>query len=447
MAKRKEEQGFSGDRRRYALEPRPLGIGGYAEVFRATDAASGRLVAFKRLRRDASRDGRPRMKREIKVQTELAGHPHVMPLIDAANDGSWFVMPLAVGDLGALRESIDGERAFVQLFDEIAQGLAAAHSAGYVHRDVTPGNVLALDEAHERRWVVADWGLVRVKRGTTTTRWTRTGQVLGTEGFIAPELLRDAHREASPAADVFSLGRLLGWAVTGAWPLAGGRELPHGVFRRLVSETTSESPDRRPSLDDFRARLREAAYVPSQDVMSQAGELRNGVSKSDAAAAAELLKLAVIHRDRAELFFDELPVLATPSCEVLVRDHEQDVLDAIAAMESHLTADDDRWGDRPFDDANGPLGWLLRIAQVAAAQGNLAVLEDAAGALFKSEVVWRRFSQRRRTRSWFESIDGRAASTVARALRTTTGAIDWYREEGWVPSRATNHTLSDALRA
>lgn len=138
-----------------------LGEGGYSEVFRASPrAAEGPVVALKRAKRNA--DALARMAREIEVLRQI-DHPHVMPLLDAAADASWFVMPLAQGNLDDLvtQSGLGGDRegTAISITDEIGLGLQHAHEHGYVHRDVSPDEHLALD----RWWAIA---MGRLRLGT-----------------------------------------------------------------------------------------------------------------------------------------------------------------------------------------------------------------------------------------------------------------------------------------
>ena len=131
--------------------------GGYAEVFRAEHRERpGQLVAFKRPL--AVPFAQERMAREIDVQ-RLFRHPHIMPILDAADDWSWFVMPLAQGNLDELWSKgvlgSDAELVATGILDAITQGLEPAHGPGYVHRDISPRNILALPDGATptgRRW-------------------------------------------------------------------------------------------------------------------------------------------------------------------------------------------------------------------------------------------------------------------------------------------------------
>jgi serine/threonine protein kinase len=95
-----------GDRNEYALKAKPIGRGGQAEVFEATHKTTGRLLAFKRLiSRAANDDAVARMRREIEVGREVR-HANVMPVLDAAADSTWLVMPLAEASLTDTRNTL-----------------------------------------------------------------------------------------------------------------------------------------------------------------------------------------------------------------------------------------------------------------------------------------------------------------------------------------------------
>lgn len=105
-----------------------------------------------------------------------------------------------------------------QILRAVVTALAAAHKEGRPHRDVKPGNVIELSNEFGRpRWVLGDWGLTRKPLGETTTPLTKTGHVLGTDGFAPPEAYRQAHL-VDAVGDIYSLGQLIAWA-TGTDPV------------------------------------------------------------------------------------------------------------------------------------------------------------------------------------------------------------------------------------
>lgn len=205
------ERGLRND---YALEPKPLKRGGQAELFRATHKPTGKQVVFKRTL-DKSKASLARMRREIQILRKL-DHPNTMPVIDYSPDDSWYTMPEADLVLIELTPPLDDAR-LQELISDCVASLVAAHQYGWVHRDISPGNIMHLTVAGRPRWVLADWGLVRRPRGLTTALQTRPGESFGTDGFAAPEMWDDGHK-ADARADIYGLGRVVAWATTGRWP-------------------------------------------------------------------------------------------------------------------------------------------------------------------------------------------------------------------------------------
>lgn len=435
---------FPGNRKAYAVDKRPRATGGYAEIFEATVKATGERVAFKRLR-DTMPESTGRFRREIRIQCELDGYPHVMQVLDVDPGGRWYVMPLAEGDAVDLANELKDEHALVALILHAIDGLRAGHDLGYVHRDVTPHNLLAFGEPADRRWVVGDWGLVRQPHGQTTRKFTKTGVPIGTEGFIAPELLRDAHREASPAADVFSLGRLVAWALTGHWPLAGERLAPPGPFRRLVQRATANDPALRPSFDELLELVAAVTFTPAPDPAERAKQLEQGINDGDEIAADDLLELALDNPQEHPIFFDSLPSVRGERLRLFVQSRPDEAEQLVAAMRDHLLDTD---GDRHFNNVNEPLMWLQLVASNAIAVNELGLAEDSAEALFEAEARWDRFDQRRRTRNFLERVhDDEAARAIARALQRVPQAVDWYLREDWRPSERTHRAIRAVLSA
>ena len=219
---------------KYALSPQPLGTGGQAEVYEAKDRQTNAIVALKRVRR-TEEDFVARLRREIQVQTAL-NHRNIMPVLDHSSHYHWYTMPMADKVLGKLPTPIDNQM-LLQIVEDCARGLIAAHEKGYIHRDLTPNNILQLNEGGITRWVVSDWGLVR-RHGQTTLIRTFPGQSFGTDGFAAPEMYDDAHT-ADHRADVYSLGRVVAWCLIGRWPIPNIPLVPEGTWRDFVSATTT----------------------------------------------------------------------------------------------------------------------------------------------------------------------------------------------------------------
>ncbi|MCA8924348.1 MAG: protein kinase [Planctomycetes bacterium] len=201
---------------------RLLGQGGMGAVWEAGHEATGQRYALKVVH-GAEPEELARFQREARSLAEL-NHPHVVRLHAARLEGPqpYFVQELLAG--GSLAERLrggplTGDEAR-RVAREVAAGVAAAHRAGVLHRDLKPDNVLFSAEGVAK---VADFGLARGREAAE--QLTRTGAVLGTPAFMAPEQAVDA-RTADERADVYGLGALLYAMLTGVPPLrTQGRSL------------------------------------------------------------------------------------------------------------------------------------------------------------------------------------------------------------------------------
>jgi eukaryotic-like serine/threonine-protein kinase len=217
---------------RYRLQ-RLLGAGGMATVWLADDESLARPVAVKVMADTlaADHDWVRRFKREARAAASLS-HPNVVPVFDYGTERGrpFLVMQYVAGGTLRSREGsgardLDVERLARDLLDAIAH----IHAAGLVHRDIKPANIL-LDEDGRPR--ITDFGIAQPRDATSLTR---TGTVLGTAAYLAPEVLAGA--PATPRSDLFSCGTLLAQA-------AGAHE-PDRVTE-LIGALTAHDPERRP---------------------------------------------------------------------------------------------------------------------------------------------------------------------------------------------------------
>jgi serine/threonine protein kinase len=200
---------------RYRIE-RPLGQGGMASVYLAHDEELDRPVALKILADNLVGDAtfRDRFEREARLAARLS-HPNVVRVFDVGeSDGRPFiVMEYVEGDTLADELGRHGplppDRA-VELALQICSGLAAAHASGLVHRDVKPRNLLLRPDGVLK---IADFGIARAAE---STRLTEIGTILGTAAYLAPEQAQGL--EATPAADLYSVGAVLYELLTGRVP-------------------------------------------------------------------------------------------------------------------------------------------------------------------------------------------------------------------------------------
>ncbi|MFE1549692.1 protein kinase [Streptomyces sp. NPDC058718] len=197
-----------------------LGAGGMGEVFLARGAADGVYVAVKTVRRDVAGDPafRDRFRREIRVAA-LVSSPYAAAPVggDADAEVPWLATAYVPGPSlsQAVRRGGALPVATVRAVGAgIARALADLHAAGVLHRDLKPGNVMLSVEGPR----LIDFGIARSSAATTMTA---TGVMVGTPAFMSPEHVAGARR-VTAASDVFCLGSLLCYAVTGEDPFGDG---------------------------------------------------------------------------------------------------------------------------------------------------------------------------------------------------------------------------------
>jgi serine/threonine-protein kinase len=204
-----------------------LGAGGMGEVFLVRIKTSGARAALKVLEPRLARepDRLERFRREASAMGAL-DHPHLVKSLDFAIDpdgAAFVVMELLDGRSLARIVAEDGPlepaRA-ARLGAQIASALHAAHERGIVHRDVKPSNVVVVRgyDGGELAKVI-DFGIAAIKESETYDRLTKTGQILGTPNFMAPEQVRG--EEVDGRTDVYGLGACLYAALTGRPPYPG----------------------------------------------------------------------------------------------------------------------------------------------------------------------------------------------------------------------------------
>ncbi|RZO48823.1 MAG: serine/threonine protein kinase [Sandaracinaceae bacterium] len=210
---------------RYRLT-RLIAAGGMGAVFEAEDEEAGRQVALKLLHPEltSERDVRRRFRRESSVLLAL-DHPSIVRLLDvgASDDELLFsVMELLDGETLYERLEASGAmsaRALLPIVDGMAEGLAAAHEHGVIHGDLKPANVFLLRDAAEAASPVKllDFGLSKV---LGLERLTRTGELIGTPAYMAPELLT-GKGEPDARIDTYALGVILYQCLSGRVPFEG----------------------------------------------------------------------------------------------------------------------------------------------------------------------------------------------------------------------------------
>jgi len=254
-------------------------VGGMSAVYRAVNRATGEAVALKVLR-DPSAEPE-RFVHEAQVLAEIQ-HPHVVRYVThglGPGGEPYLVMEWLQGR--SLQEQLDGVplgiEESVTLARRVAEALEAAHARGVVHRDLKPSNLLLVGGTVEQVKVL-DFGIARWMEATRPL--TRTGMVLGTPGYMAPEQAR-GERDVGPQADVFSLGCVLFECLTGRPAFRGAH------LMALLAKLLLEAP---PPVRDLRPEVPEALSALIERMLAKDPALR---PQDGAAVVAALDGLAV----------------------------------------------------------------------------------------------------------------------------------------------------------
>jgi eukaryotic-like serine/threonine-protein kinase len=227
---------------RYRLG-RVLGRGGMCIVYQAWDTRLQRNVAVKRLEPPLNEDPRTRARfdREGRALAQLS-HPNVVTLIDrgSSDNDEYLVFEYVEGRSlkDMVREGQLGIGEFGRIAGQIAEGLAAAHLAGIVHRDVKPQNILIDRNGHAK---ITDFGIAT---GPDWTRVTRAGSIIGSARYMSPEQIRSKPVDAR--SDVYSLGIVMYEMLTGQPPF-DGTNMPE-IARMHLNATPTPISDVRPNL-------------------------------------------------------------------------------------------------------------------------------------------------------------------------------------------------------
>jgi hypothetical protein len=210
----------------------PSSAGGAGEVYRVRDTRLGRYVALTILPEWLVRNA-DRLRRFMYETQRISGlnNPNIAAVLDVAEvDGVRFVVS-ELPDGETLREVLNRgalpPRQAAKYTLQIASGLAAAHAAGIIHRDLRPENILVTKDGVIK---ILDWGMGKPPRVAESEEKTESGTISGVVAYMAPEVLRGG--ESSPQSDIFSLGALVYEMITGvqAFQRRSVIETAHAVF-------------------------------------------------------------------------------------------------------------------------------------------------------------------------------------------------------------------------
>src|SRR5512139_34974 len=211
-----------------------LGRGAHGAVFRALDPMIERYVAVKTISLALDPADREEFRSRFLKEAKAAGrlnHPNIVTIFDAGEEHgfAYIIMELLSGV--SVREMLPpGKRLPVQLWvsiaTQVAEGLACAHTAGVVHRDVKPGNIVVGGDGRVR---VTDFGIARVGGSTTGTQG---GMILGSPRYMSPEQIQGLVLDAR--TDLFSLGTVMYEMATGTAPFGAETEDLATLMRAIV---------------------------------------------------------------------------------------------------------------------------------------------------------------------------------------------------------------------
>ncbi|MBT8399629.1 MAG: protein kinase, partial [Rhodothermia bacterium] len=265
-----------------------LGEGGMGVVYRAEDTKLGREVAIKFLHSGPmiTDEIRERFVTEARAAAAL-NHPNIATIHGIGEDGddTFIVMELVEGE--SLKSLVDTEALdpdqILDLALEIAEGLAAAHDKGIVHRDIKSANIMVLPDGRAK---ILDFGLAKMEGGTMVTTM---GMSMGTVAYMSPEQARGEH--VDHRTDIWAYGVVLYEMLTGRMPFPGAYEqsVMYAIFNeepKPLGGTAETAALYAPILRRLLAKDSEDRYASMHDVIADLKSAQRGavISSTDAAA-------------------------------------------------------------------------------------------------------------------------------------------------------------------
>src|SRR5262249_53037652 len=238
-----------------------IGVGGMGEVYLARDERLGRKAALKLLPHSLTTDGMQlsRFKNEARTASAL-NHPNILTVYEIGAEGNLQFIATEFIEGVTLRAALASGKMSahkaLEIAEQVASALAAAHDAGVVHRDIKPENIMLRPDGYVK---VLDFGIAKLTEQsrtsdddrveTTALLQTRPGLVLGTAHYMSPEQARGQKVDAR--SDIWSLGVVLYEMVTGSPPFRG--ETPSDCIAAILTAEpaplSSASPDVPDKLD------------------------------------------------------------------------------------------------------------------------------------------------------------------------------------------------------
>jgi eukaryotic-like serine/threonine-protein kinase len=321
----------------------PLGAGGMGAVYRARDARLGREIAIKVLPEEVAgnHDRLARFELEARSASQL-NHPNIITIYEVGEHEATPYIAMELIDGRSLRDVLDDgklpSRKAIAIAAQIADGLAAAHERGVVHRDLKPDNVMVTKAGHVK---ILDFGLAKLAAPTQTDLTlpmqrhpaTTPGTVMGTVGYMSPE--QASGTEADYRSDQFSFGAIVYEMLTGrrAFQASTSAETLTAIIRDepvpidaasvsqpmrwIVERCLSKTPDER--YDSTRDLARDLARV--RDALSDTTSVTAGIAPRANVNRRWILPVAVLATGAivAAIVFLALRHTATPAVPSMTR--------------------------------------------------------------------------------------------------------------------------------
>jgi serine/threonine protein kinase len=340
---------------RYRLD-QVVSTGGMGVVYQASQVHVGRQVAVKIVRPNVN-DPRGDLARRFANEIDVIGrlnHPNIVSLLDTGRDINglhFLVMEFVEGD--TLRDLLKDSRLtlaeIIEVYIQTCNALVEAHSHDVIHRDLKFDNIMVRRLADKRLHVtILDFGVAKQLSRSDTL--TRSGEVPGTPGIIAPELVDG--KPPSPQSDLYSLGVLLFTSLTGKAPFKGANEL-----ELMRAHKTEQLPNLRHLVDD---RVPEALIEVTCELLEKEPHLRPET------AAAVRDRLERIERDLSARHPDARPYIPQRGGGLRSLD---DIDDDVDRSQQFLEISRDRDDDRPRETELAPttvVGVLIAVLMLLA---------------------------------------------------------------------------------
>ena len=274
-----------------------IGEGAMGEVYKAHDPLLNRFVALKTIAPGLVADPqfRERFKREAQSAAGL-NHPNIITVYDyeSGDEGGITFLAMEFLEGSDLREAIRSHALGhlgrkIEVMEQLCEGVGFAHSRGVVHRDLKPGNIHIQASGHVK---VLDFGLARL----AASEMTRTGTVMGTPHYMAPEQLRG--QKADARSDVFALGAIFYELLSGVRAFEGQM---HEVMQRMRERDPMPLRQRAPATPLALATLVEKAMARDPEArFKDAGELGRAVVQAREDLAGETLAAPPVRDEDSE---------------------------------------------------------------------------------------------------------------------------------------------------